>query len=182
MQKPLNRFAEFVSWFLEQYKDLLESSVRNYSLRIVAEKPVPKKHDVLFTIQFIGKSICPQMLATEIASDDELIAAFCPADVKRIMQAALSKPNLQVVYSGESHSIISKDFASEDQSPEYTINYVDDCNELHRKRMDWKEIFNCKKLLYRFSKKDIEDIAFTAGSESTLASFKEIELLNKQRG
>ncbi len=171
MYKKLNRFTDFMSWLVKQYREVLDYTSKNYPFRIVSERLVPRTGETIFTIQFVGKSTCPKITATELAEDNELIEGFAPKDVKRIVKAAISKSKMTIMDGGlnqETHRIVAKNFGRGGTNPTYIIEFIDEDGATITKTLSIKDFIKRKDLLHKFGKKDIYDIAYTAGANSIL--------------
>jgi len=178
MQKPINRFTDFMLWLLKQYREILEYTSRNYPFRIVEAHRVLRTGETMFTVQFVGKSTCIKLSANELADDDDLIQGFSPRDVKRIMQAALTKHKISIINGGlqqTPYKIVAKNFEREDTKLSYVIEQTNSQNEKSTKILTLDEMTKSKEVLLQFSKHDIYEIAYTAGINSILSAHDEIE-------
>jgi hypothetical protein len=184
MQLKLQKITDFMSWFVRQYKEVLEHTAKSYPFRIVDERRVVKTGDILFTIQFIGKSTCPKITASEIAADAELIKGFSPEDVKRIMESSITQEKKLFVIEGglanASYKIINKNINREDPSnPTYLVEYVNNLGKKETKMVSMKGLLALDNKLLKFPKNDIYEIAFHAGLNSAHDAQDEIQQLNK---
>ncbi len=182
MHKQVNRFTDFMSWLLKQYREILEYTSRNYPFRIVEARRAPRTGETLFTIQFVGKSTCIKLSADELAEDDDLIQGFAPRDVKQIIKASLIKPKLTVIQGGLQSAplkIIAKNFEREHNKPSYIIEQKTTENEISTTTVSLEDVTKSKETLLKFSKQDIYEIAYTAGVNSILTAQEDIERNNK---
>lgn len=182
MHKRINRFTDFMSWLAKQYREIQEYAARNYPFRILEERRLPRTGETIFTVQFVGKSTCIKLTATELAEDDDLIHGFSPQDVKHIMQAALIKPKLSIIQGGLQKTpfrIVAKNFQREKQRFTYLIEQTLQDNETVTKAFDLEEVTRSKEMLLKFSKRDIYEIAYSAGAESVLKTEEEIKHLKQ---
>jgi hypothetical protein len=183
MHKKINRFTDLMSWLAEQYKDVLEHTAKCYPFRIVSERTLPKTGETIFTIQFVGKSTCPKINAHELANDDDLIQGFSPADVKRILDATITKTPLKTLgqqQTSSEHRVLSKSFNQGTDKPTYLIEFIDENNCAQTKTLPLGDFIKRKDLLKKFNKKDIYDIAYTAGVSSILQEQKEVLELSEK--
>lgn len=182
MHKQINRFTDFMSWLLKQYREILEYTSRNYPFRIVEARRSPRTGETLFTIQFVGKSTCIKLGADELAEDDDLIQGFAPRDVKQIIKASLIKNKLKVIQGGLPSAplkIIAKNFEREHNRPSYVIEQQTTGNKTSTKTVSLEDVTKSKETLLKFSKQDIYEIAYSAGINSILTAQEDIERNNK---
>lgn len=178
MHKQIHRFSDFMSWLLQQYREILEYTARNYPFRIIESHHNAAQSSTIFTIQFVGKSTCIKLSAEELADDDELIQGFAPRDVKKIMRAALLKPKLTLIPGGLAQSpnkIVAKNFDRKQSSPSYVIEQIDNDNQTTLKTVSLEDVTQSKEALLKFSKHDIYEIAYSAGIDSILSAHEDIE-------
>lgn len=177
MNKPIGRFTDLLSWLLNQYREILEYTARNYPFRIVDSCRSLRTGETIFTIQFVGKSSIIKMSASELAEDDDLIQGFSPRDVKKIIKASLIKQKLTVLPGGlqqASYKIIAKNFERKQKAPSYVIEQITETQTI-TKTVHLNEVTQSKEILLKFSKQDIFEIAFTAGANSILTAQNEIK-------
>ena len=178
MQKQINRFTDFMSWLLKQYRDILEYTARNYPFRIVDGYRVLRTGETIFTILSVGNRTPIKLTAAELAEDDDLIQGFSPKDVKRIMQAALTKSKIAVIHGGlqqTPYKILAKNFERDAAKLSYIIEQTNAYNEKITKTFTLDEVTKSKEILLQFSKHDIYEIAYTAGINSILSAQEDIE-------
>lgn len=171
MYKHINKISDFVSWLSKQYKEIQEFRNKNYPFRLLEERRLPKTGDTIFTVQFVGKSTCIKLTACELANDDDLIHGFSPSDVKHIIKASLTKTKLSVIQGGQQrppYRIVAKNFTRGKEKLSYIIEQTSQTNKTSTHTVNLDELARSKEMLPKFSKKDIFEIAYSAGAQSIL--------------
>lgn len=182
MHKQINRFTDFMSWLLKQYREILEYTSRNYPFRIIEARRAPRTGQTMFTIQFVGKSTCIKLSADELAEDDDLIQGFAPRDVKQIIKASIIKPKLTIIPGGLESAqlkIVAKNFQRKHNKPSYIIEEQTTTNETKTETISLEDVTKSKETLLKFSKQDIYEIAYSAGVNSILTAQEDIKRNNK---
>jgi len=172
--------TDFITWLLKQYKEILDNTTRAHPLRIIDEEK-DKEGNTIFTIQFVGKNVCPKFKANDIVQDDEMLQCFSQLDVKKIMKAITNRSSLKIVSNEEEteFTVVTKNLDRHTKQHVFSIKHLSS-GKILTEQFSSRELAKDKNILKKFNKKDIYDIGVTSGSENTFKTFEEIEKIKKE--
>lgn len=115
----LNNFIfEYTGWIVNNYKEIMKINSRMPALRIISKKLDPKTKDILFKLQVTGKNVFPEVYASELIHDQNLLSMFSVEDKEMIAELSPIRPSFPIF------QIISRTFERKKQQVKFAIKHT----------------------------------------------------------